>query len=51
MLVAYRPVASRAQRGVQLASFPGLRPDFISQPWHSCEIKSVQRPGNEARGQ
>ena len=28
-----------------LASFPGLRPDFISQP---CEIKSGRRPGNEA---
>ena len=39
-----------------LASFPGLRPDFISQLWrkigiflHHCEIKSGQRPGNEAK--
>ena len=36
-----------------LALFPGLRPDFISQPWrkaflHGCEIKSGRRPGNEA---
>ena len=33
-----------------VASFPGLRPDFISQPWflHGCEIKSGRRPGNEA---
>ena len=34
--------------GCGLTSFPGLRPDFISQ-LHGCEIKSGRRPGNEAR--
>ena len=40
---------------VDVALFPGLHPDFISQLWrkfffflHSCERKSGQRPGNEA---
>ena len=35
-----------------IASFPGLCPDFISQPWrkiHGCEIKSGRRPGNKAK--
>ena len=33
-----------------LASSPGLRPDFVSQPRRKigCEIKSGQRPGDEA---
>ena len=30
--------------GPALASFPGLRPDFL----HGCEIISGRRPGNEA---
>ena len=30
-----------------LASFPGLRPDFVSF-LHGCEIKFGRRPGDEA---
>ena len=34
---------------VDLALFPGLRPDFISPFLHGCEeVKSGRRPGNEA---
>ena len=34
---------------IRVASFPGLHPDFISQPWsHGYEIKSGRRPGDEA---
>ena len=43
---------------LSLTSYPGLHPDFISQPWrkagarpgisyHGCEIKSGWRPGYE----
>ena len=41
---------------MDVTSYPGLHPDFISQPWrkagaflHGCEIKSEWRPGYEAR--
>ena len=36
-----------SREGGEVASFPGLRPDFILQPWR----KSGRRPGNEASGE
>ena len=37
----------------EVATFPGLCPNFISQPifLHGCEIKSGRRPGNKANSE